>query len=246
MYTDGGISAVPLSQADSRRLVLFDIDGTLLTSSGAAPRAFRQALEEVFGTSGPQHGYSFAGRTDPRIARDLLGMAGLDPGTVDRGLAALWPLYLRNLQSELAVVPPTVYPGVTALLDRLEGETDQVVMGLLTGNVDGGARLKLEAAGLGWERFVVGAFGSDHHDRGALPAVAVERAAALRGHRFQGKAVVIIGDTPADIACGAHLGVRSLAVATGDYSVQELSPHNPDYVFENLADLDAVMKAVLE
>jgi len=227
------------------RLVLFDIDGTLLTSNGAAPRAFRRALETVFGTSGPQHGYSFAGRTDPRIARDLLGMAGIDEEAVDARLSEVWPLYLGNLRREMEVTRPTVYPGVAALLDRLDREADTVVTGLLTGNVDGGARMKLEAAGLGWERFVVGAFGSDHHDRAALPAVAIDRAEALKGHRFAGKSVVIVGDTPADIACGAHLGVRSIAVATGDYATHELHPHGPDHLFEDLSDVEAVLGALL-
>lgn len=227
------------------RLVLFDIDGTLLTSNGAAPRAFRRALEHVYGTSGPPEGYSFAGRTDPRIARDLLGMAGLDEATIDARLPEVWPVYLRELEREMEMTRPTVYPGVAALLDHLDEETDSVVTGLLTGNVDGGARLKLEGAGLGWNRFVVGAFGSDHHDRAALPEVAIERAALLRGHRFTGKAVVIVGDTPADIACGAHLGVCSVAVATGEFAPHELHPHGPDHVFDDLSDLDAVLGALL-
>jgi phosphoglycolate phosphatase-like HAD superfamily hydrolase len=228
-----------------RRLVLFDIDGTLLNSNGAAPRAFRQALEHVFGTSGPRDGYSFAGRTDPRIARDLLGMAGLDDATIDAKLPDVWPVYLEKLKTEMEITRPTVYPGVAALLERLDREADSVMTGLLTGNLDGGARMKLEGAGLKWDRFVVGAFGSDHHDRAALPAVAIERAAALRGHRFTGKSVVIVGDTPADIACGAHLGVRSVAVATGEFAAHELHPHGPDHVFDDLSDVDAVLGALL-
>jgi phosphoglycolate phosphatase-like HAD superfamily hydrolase len=207
MSLHGSLSVSPPIPASPRRLVLFDIDGTLLTSGAAAPRAFRQALEEVFGTSGPTEGYSFAGRTDPGIARDLLGMAGIDETTIDAGLPTVFSLYLEKLRRALEIAPPTVFPGVSALLERLDGMTDQVVTGLLTGNVVEGARLKLEMAGLGWDRYRIGAFGSDHHIRSALPAVAIDRAMALQGHPFAGKSVVIIGDTPADISCGAHLGV---------------------------------------
>jgi phosphoglycolate phosphatase-like HAD superfamily hydrolase len=226
------------------RLVLFDIDGTILTSGGAAGRAFRRALEEVFGTSGPTNGYSFAGRTDPRIARDLLSMAGLDSATIESRLPQVWERYTGHLRREFTTMRPRVFPGVIELLDRVEEARDSAVLGLLTGNVEEGARLKLESAGIARERFVVGAFGSDHHDRAELPAVAVQRAEEIVGHRFIGKAVVIIGDTPADISCGAHLGVRTIAVATGTYSAAQLKECRPDFLFESLVEVDSVLSAI--
>jgi phosphoglycolate phosphatase len=226
------------------RLVLFDIDGTILTSGGAAGRAFRRALEEVFGTSGPTNGYSFAGRTDPRIARDLLSMAGVAPETIEARLADVWDRYTGHLRREFTIVTPRVFPGVIELLARVEDARDSAVLGLLTGNVEEGARLKLESAGIARDRFLVGAFGSDHHDRSELPAVAIRRAEQLVGHRFVGKAVVIIGDTPADISCGAHLGVRTIAVATGNFSAPQLEACGPDFLFEDLADVESVLGAI--
>ena len=227
------------------RLVLFDIDGTILTSNGAASRAFRSALEEVFGTSGPQQGYSFAGRTDPQIAHDLLAMAGIDEATIQAGLPRALDLYLEGLAAEFKSVTATVYPGVVEVLERLH-TVDDAIIGLLTGNIAGGARLKLEAAAIDFDRFRVGAYGSDHRERSALPAIAVDRAEASFGHRFEGKSVVIIGDTPADISCGEQLGVRSIAVATGTYSAEELEPCGPDHLFDDLTDTEAVWQAIFD
>jgi phosphoglycolate phosphatase len=227
------------------RLVLFDIDGTILRSGGAAARAFRRALEEVFGTSGPTDGYSFAGRTDPQIARDLLSLAGLPSREIDEGLERVWEKYLTNLRTELSRTRVRVLPGVRPLLARL-AEENAAVLGLLTGNVLEGARLKLESAAIDQAKFVVGAFGSDHADRRELPAVAIERAERRSGHRFAGKSVVIIGDTPFDISCGAHLGVRTIAVGTGTFSAAELAKHGPDHLFDNLSNLKSVWRAIFD
>lgn len=225
------------------RLILFDIDGTLLTSNGASGLPFRRALETVFGTSGPAEGYSFAGRTDPQIARELLARAGVPAERIDSRLERVWDLYLQDLPDALAHAQITVLPGVPQLLDGLELEPTGI-LGLLTGNVREGARLKLEAAGIGFDRFAVGAFGSDHGDRPELPAVAIRRAEERFGHRFSGKSVVIIGDTPHDIACGEHLGVRTIAVATGHYELAALAACRPDFLFETLADTEAVLRAI--
>lgn len=228
-----------------QRLILFDIDGTLLTINGVAGRAFRAALERVFGTSGPPDGYSFAGRTDPQIAGDLLRLAGVPQDRVDEGLAEVFRHYAEILEKTMSTTDVHVYPGVRELIERLDAFPDSV-LGLLTGNAKDGARLKLRAAELPFDRFQVGAFGSDHGDRRELPAIAIERAEALYGHRFAGKAVVIIGDTPLDVACGEHLGVRTIAVATGSYSEEELRRCGPDYLFASLADADAVCHAIFE
>jgi len=226
------------------RLVLYDIDGTLLTSNGGAVRAFRAALRDVFGTDGPRAGVSFAGKTDPQIAHELLTAAGVPRARIAEGLPALFARYLERLRRELTPADTTVFPGVPALLDAVEAEGARAVPGLLTGNLREGAELKLNAAGIGFGRFAVGAFGSDHADRPELPAVAIRRAERLTGRRFGGKEVVVIGDTPADIACGAHLGVRTLAVATGSYSAEQLAACGPDHLFEDLTDTGAVLAAI--
>lgn len=228
-----------------QRLILLDIDGTILSSNGAAARPFRRALEEVFGTSGPLDGYSFAGKTDPQIARDLLTLAEIEGARVSAELERVWPLYIDGMRTELATTEVTLMPGALPLIDRADAEPS-AVLGLLTGNVAEGARVKLAAAGIDFERFQVGAFGSDHADRSELPEIAIERAERRFGHRFRGKSVVIVGDTPLDVACGAHLGVRTIAVATGSYGVEELEACGPDHVFETLEDTDAVWRAIFD
>ena len=120
------------------------------------------------------------------------------------------------------------------------------MLGLLTGNVEEGARLKVNAAGLGFDRFRVGAYGSDHWQRPELPAVAARRAREKTGIGFEGKEIVIIGDTPFDISCGAHLGVRTIATATGTHSAGDLAQHAPDYLFDDLSDIDAVWRAIMD
>ena len=227
-----------------RRLVLFDIDGTLLTADGAGKRALHDALVDVFGTTGPIDGYSFAGRTDPEIVHALMSAAGLPHHEIDRGLAGLWAHYVANLRREMEHTEVEALPGIPDLLRRVEEAGGQVVMGLLTGNIEEGARIKVEAAGLGWDRFQVGAYGSDHADRPELPAVAVRRARERTGVEYAGKEIVILGDTPFDISCGAHLGVRTIAVATGGHPAEELATHSPDHLFRDFTDVDAAWAAI--
>jgi phosphoglycolate phosphatase len=229
-----------------RRLVLFDIDGTLLTADGAGRRAIHHAMMAVYGATGPIDAYSFAGRTDPQIVTELLAMDGWERPAVEERFPALWELYLANLARELERVSVHALPGVRQVLERVESHGRDVVLGLLTGNVVEGARMKVDAAGIGFRRFAVGAFGSDHADRPELPAVAARRAAELTGIAFAGKEIVIVGDTPFDIACGEHLGVRTIAVATGGHGVDELAACHPDHVFSDLSDVDAVWRAIAD
>lgn len=226
-----------------RRLVLFDIDGTLLRG-GPAKEAFQLALIEAFGTAGAIEESDFSGKTDPQIARELLTGAGLSPAEVDRGLPTLWARYLAELEARLPDHPVDVLPGVRALLDALE-RTGDVALGLLTGNIVRGARLKLGSAGLA-ERFAVGGFGSDAEERNELPAIAIERARRAWGRDFSGESVVIVGDTPRDVACGRHGGCRTLAVATGRFALEELRDAAPDHLLEDLADTDRVMALLLD
>lgn len=229
-----------------KRLILFDIDGTILSTHSAATRGFHRALLEVYGTAGPIATHPFDGKTDPQIARELLRVAGLDDSTIEQGFAGLWRAYLRELAIELAHPAHTtqLFPGVLAILDALEPYRATSVIGLLTGNVHQGAVLKLGSVGLA-EHFTLGAYGSDHERRDQLPAIAVERAREMTGREFTGKEVVIIGDTPADMTCGQALGVRAIGVATGKYSIAELQAAGADIVFPDLADTELALGALL-
>lgn len=227
------------------RLLLFDVDGTLVRVDGAGREALREALRAVYGETGPIDGFDFHGRTDPAIVRGLLRAVGRDDAWIDRGLPRLWPLYCEALERELAARRGATRPcpGVPRLLAVLEEEPG-FVPGLLTGNVEGGAWRKLRACGLD-RRFGFGAFGSDSERREDLPAIAVRRARAATGRRFAAHEVVVIGDTPEDIRCARSAGVRCLAVATGRYGVEELAGHGPDAVLDDLADAERALSAVV-
>ena len=227
------------------KLVLFDIDGTILWSDGAGRRAIHTALIEVFGTTGPE-GHRFDGKTDPQIVRELLGLAGVERALIEERMQRLLARYVELLRAELAAPDhhPHVFPGVPELLDALESH-DEVTLGLLTGNLAEGAHAKLASVGIDPDRFVVGAYGSDHADRPELPAVAQRRYAERTGRAIAGGDVVVIGDTPADLTCGRGIGARAIGVATGRYSVDELRAHEPHAVFDDLSATDAVVRAVL-
>ena len=229
-----------------RRLVLFDIDGTILLSGGAGRRAITAALSEAVGAVDAFSGIRFDGKTDPQIVGELLAAAGHE-GHDEARVAALCERYVTLLEQELSGPTPgtVLMPGVPELLDRLEAE-DAVVLGLLTGNLARGARLKLSAAGISPDRFRVGAYGSDSAHRPELPAVAARRAEPYFGRIPTGQEVVIIGDTPADIYCGSGIGARALAVATGGYDVEALAACGPHAVFSDLTDTAAVLSAILE
>ncbi|MFW6078919.1 MAG: haloacid dehalogenase-like hydrolase, partial [Gemmatimonadota bacterium] len=188
----------------------------------------------------------FAGKTDPQIARELLRAAGLDDATIDERAADFWRRYIRHLEPELTGSNgrrPELMPGVVSLLDALERRTDFAVLGLLTGNIEPGARLKLAAVGVA-RRFGFGAFGSDHERRDRLPAIAVRRARAAVGRRFDGPEIVVVGDTPHDVTCGRALGVRAVAVATGRYGDQSLAAAGADVVLPDLSHTDAVLRVL--
>lgn len=227
------------------KLVLFDIDGTLLLSDGAGRRAIMRALREVYGATGPDD-YHFDGKTDPQIVRELMRFAGLEDRVIDAGMQRLLTRYVVCLHEELRAPGHTPYtlPGVPELLDALEEEAS-VTLGLLTGNLEAGAAAKLAAVRLDARRFRVGAFGSDHEHRPELPAVALARARRELGVEFGGDAMVVIGDTPADLTCGRGVGANAIGVATGRFSVEDLSEHAPLAVFEDLSDTRAVLRAIL-
>jgi phosphoglycolate phosphatase-like HAD superfamily hydrolase len=227
------------------RVVLFDIDGTILWTDGAGRRAVHRALEDVFGAPVPE-GHEFDGKTDPQIVRELMQLAGVTHGDIDGRLDDALARYVELLHTELGALESHdhVLPGIRELLDALEVR-DDVLLGLLTGNVFPGAVAKLSAVGIDASRFKVGAYGSDHAHRPELPAIARRRAEALLGRQIPGSDVVVIGDTPADMGCGRGIGARAIGVATGRYSADDLRACGAAAVFENLSDTDAVVRAIM-
>lgn len=228
-----------------RKLVLFDIDGTLLWTDGAGRRALRRALLEEMGTAGPIEGYRFDGKTDPQIIRELLAAAGHPDALRRERHESVCRRYVELLAAELerSLERTRLYSGVEELLRRLEERGDALV-GLLTGNLAAGAALKLRAAGLDPRRFKVGAFGSDAAERWRLPAIAVERAAPHLDRRVRGKDLVIVGDTPADMTCGRELEARAIGVATGSFTVRDLLEAGAFAAFDSFADPEPVISAI--
>lgn len=228
------------------KLVLFDIDGTLLWSDGAGRRALQRALSDVFGSTGPADHW-FDGKTDPQIVRELMRHDGHEDAKIDGEMATLLNLYVGHLRVELAdhTHHARVMPGVNDLLDALQ-RRDDVILGLLTGNIVLGARAKLEAVRIDVSRFTVGAYGSDHELRTELPGIARTRARDLAAVDIAGSDVVVIGDTPSDITCGRAIGARAIGVATGRYSAEQLAAYEPHAVFSDLTATDAVVHAIIE
>ena len=226
------------------RLILFDIDGTILVARGAGRRALALALEAVYGTAGSLDSYDLRGATDPRIVFDVMEGTGLGREAVRAGLDDCFEAYARGLAAEIGDGANVVtLPGITDLVQRLHADTD-VLLGLLTGNIEAGARIKLEPTGLS-PYFRLGAYGSDHLDRRQLPSLAARRAHALVGVPFAPEQVVVIGDTPRDIECARHFGAVAVAVATGQFTRAALEAERPDLLFDDFADVeDALARLV--
>lgn len=223
-------------------LLLFDIDGTL-TIGGPGKKAFRVALERTYGTAGPIANHDFSGKTDPLLLRELLSAAGHTPREIEAGRGRFWERYLAELEVRIAAEPVAVLPGVRELT-RVLARRGDVFLGLVTGNVRGGARLKLATSGL-WEHFPVGAFGCDHESRNELPDFALDRARAHWGRDFGGEDTVVIGDTPRDVECGKAVGAATVAVATGRFPAARLERTGADRVLPGFADTRASLAALL-
>lgn len=225
-----------------KRLLLFDIDGTLVSTGGAGGRAMARAFQEVFGFSNGLGSISMAGRTDAWIVAQMAAEHGFD---VDpESLRRFHESYVAHLANEVLLPGPQkgVLPGVRQLLDTLVSEGN-AYLALLTGNFRRGAEIKLEYFDL-WRYFEAGAFGDDSHDRNGLLWKAMASVAAAGGPSVRPADVVIIGDTPLDVAVAVAGGARSLGVATGSYDVETLLESGADAAVPDLDDLGTVMKAL--
>ena len=225
------------------RLVLFDVDGTLLSSGRRGLDAFSEALRRTFGTEGDVSSYRFEGKLDPVIVSELMGAAGVPEAVIAERRPAALALYLDLLEEALSVEPPALKPGVADLVGRVSA-SPSVVCALLTGNVGRGARIKLSAAGL-WHRFRFGVFGDEASLRVDLGPIALARALELTGRAFSPAETVVVGDARADVECGRAIGARVVAVATGRTSARELEAAGADTVLPDFADVPSACEAIL-
>ena len=227
------------------KVLLFDIDGTLMKAGGAGFAAMDQAVEERLGVRNATEGIVPHGKTDPLILREVLRRIGVGPTTASSVLPPLIEDYERLLAIRMKSAPAVLLPGVRELLDALS-QRPRALLGLLTGNFERTARIKLSRFGLD-RYFRFGAFGSDDEQRVALPAIAVARAERIAGAPIGlGRHVVVIGDTPRDIECALANGATAVAVATGGSTTEELRRAGAHVVFERLSNTAEVMAALVD
>jgi len=228
-----------------RRLVLFDIDGTLVLTGGAGKRAITRAFAELFGVPDAFTGVSLAGRTDRYLVEQGLERCGV-PITAET-LTVVRERYLARLAEEIhepAQGPKAMMPGVSQLLDAL-AERGHTHSALLTGNYEAGARIKLEHFDL-WRYFRCGAYADDAADRNALVPFALQRARECGLPELPPKHILVVGDTPHDVACAHAVGATPVGVATGGFTSDQLRESGAEVVFENLADPREFLKLVDE
>jgi len=233
------------------RLALFDIDGTLVSTDRKAwENPFKDAMEQALAEAGEPRSidtsqYRPGGKTDTQIIYEILTANGYSEETIVRLFPLIQKKYLKLLRETVEGHPGYVMlkPGVHELLDDLKGRPE-VLLALLTGNFEEGARIKLGVHGLN-RYFAFGAFGEGARQRSELPQRALDAARSHSDHPFSKKEVVIIGDTPNDIHCGRHLHVRTISVATGPFSVETLRKEGPDFIFPDFRDTAKVVEAIL-
>ena len=225
------------------KLVLFDIDGTLLTVGSINRRILMDALREVYGTEGSAGTHNFAGKMDNIIIYEVLQSTGLGNDKIAVKFELAKQTYIEMFRQQSRASDVTLMEGVRELLDALSRHSE-FMLGLLTGNFEASGRHKLLLPDIN-HYFPFGAFADDGLHRNELPAVAVEKAYRLTGQTFSNHDIIIIGDTEHDIRCAKVLNARSIAVATGTYSMDELKKHNPDTLMENLSRTDVVISEIL-
>ncbi len=214
------------------KFLLFDIDGTLIDSGGAGIRSLNLAFEEMFSVGNAFETIRMAGKTDPQILREALALHGIEsPNGI---VPEFYRTYIRHLSEQIGKGKGHVKPGMREALEILK-DREEFALGLLTGNIEGGAAIKLGHFGLR-SYFVTGAFGSDAEDRNSLLPIAVEKLRSTTSVAVPFTDCVVIGDTPRDVDCARPYGAFSVAVATGPYSSAALSAAGADVVFEDLSD----------
>ncbi len=226
-----------------QKLILWDVDGTLLQTGGVAAESMRLAMAQVLGPIERTDRTFYAGKTDWQIILETF--PDLMPAAVLEYLQAFSAAYVAELQRRYADLQARakVMPGVVPVLELLQ---PLVAQAPLTGNIAPVAQLKLDVLGLlPYLNLAAGAYGDDHHERSCLVPIAAARAQEVYGRSFTGQDIVVVGDTPNDIRCARANGARVVAVATGPYSLSELRAHQPDALLADLSDVDAALAAIL-
>jgi phosphoglycolate phosphatase len=223
-----------------KRLLLFDIDGTLVTTMGAGMESLKIVIEKRWGARDNLSDIEIAGKTDANIAHDILMKYDVDP--TPQNVATFLDEYVAHLTRLLPTLHGRALPGIAEILPRMKSNPNRV-LGLLTGNVERGAKLKLEHYDL-WKFFEFGAFADDHQDRNELGVFARNRAQEKHGHQFDAAQIDVIGDTGHDITCGKAIGARTVAVATGTWSRDRLSKFSPDFLFDDFSDVERVIQTL--
>lgn len=223
---------------------MFDIDETLISSDGAGRRAIGKALARMFDVDITKVKISLSGKTDPQILHEILKTSPISEEEIESRMSEILEIYISLLQEQIDNSSKyIIHKGIPELLEQLH-HTENVFLGLLTGNIERGARMKLEKCNLN-SYFPIGAYGSDSANRMDLPKIATQRGSNHYNNRFSPEEVTIIGDSIYDVRCAKGFGAKSLAVNTGSTQKELLEEQSPDYLFEDMSNIDQVVSAIM-